>query len=352
MKVGLIGFHGAGKSTLYRAAAGGQAKGDVTAVPVPDTRFDAIVAQVKPKKITPATVMLHDDIEDAAGSGKVFSAKALESARKMELLLHVVRAFDSPTSAYHASVDPLRDEEAISVELVLADLQMVETRLERLQKSPGAKASGSPEYLEKAAFERFKGPLEEGIPIRALELTEDEETVVKNFQLLSAKPMVVAFNVSEGDLTNVPERLAARMAELEAKSTPAFVVSAPIEEEIASLDPEDRPEFLASLGIAEPAGAKVIRAVYKAMGLHTFFTAGENETRAWTMRIGESALKAAAVIHTDIAKGFIRAEVVHFEDYVAAGSLDAAYSAGKMSLQGKDFVIRDGDLLHIRTSAK
>jgi|CXWL01.1.fsa_nt_gi GTP-binding protein YchF len=352
MKVGLIGFLGSGKSTLYRAAAGGQAKGDVTAVPVPDPRFDAIVHQVKPKKVTPATVIMHDDIDDAAGTGKMFSAKALEAARKMDLLLHVVRAFESPTSAYHASVDPLRDEEAVSVELVLADLQMVETRLEKLIKSPGAKTSGSAEYLEKVAFERFKGPLEEGTPIRALELTDDEETVVKNFQLLSAKPMVVAFNVVESELAAIPSRLAARMAELEANATPAFVVSAPIEEEIASLDPEDRPEFLASLGITEPAGALVIQAVYRAMGLHTFFTAGENETRAWTMRIGESALKAASVIHTDIAKGFIRAEVVHYDDYAVAGSLDAAYSSGKMHLQGKDFVIKDGDLLHIRTSAK
>lgn len=351
MKVGLIGFGASGKSTLYRAASRGMAKGDVTAVPVPDSRFDTIVAQVKPKKVTPATVVLHDDLESAAGGSKTFSQRFLDEARKMELLLHVVRGFDSPTSPYHAEIDPVRDEEAISVEIVLADLQIVENRLERLAKSLTAKNPGSPDYMEKQAFERIKGPLEDGIPIRAMELTEDEETICRNYQFLSAKPMVVAFNLSEGDAANPPVRIQNRIAELAAKATPAFCVSAPIEEEIAQLDPVDQPEFLASLGLTEPAGAKVIRAVYDALGLITFFTAGENETRAWPLRKGSNAVKAAGTIHTDIAKGFIRAEVVHFADYEAFGSLDKAYSGGKMSLEGKEYVVQDGDLLHIRNKS-
>lgn len=351
MKVGLIGYNSVGKSTLYRAAARGQAKGEITAVPVPDERFDAIVAQVKPKKATPVTVILHDDIVDAQASGRVFSQRFIDDAKKMDLLLHVVRAFESNTVPYHVAVDPLRDQEGIDVELVLTDLQIVENRLERLKKSLTVKNPGSPDYMEKTAFERLHEPLSNGTPIRALDLTEDEQTIVRNYQFLSAKPMVVAFNVGEDEAANPPEALLKRCEELSANATPAFCVSAPLEEEIAQLDSADQPEFLSSMGLTEPASAKVIRAVYDALGLITFFTAGENDTHAWPLRRGSTALKAAGTIHTDIAKGFIRAEIVHYADYQTAGSLDAAYSAGKMSLEGKEYVIQDGDLLHIRNKS-
>lgn len=351
MKVGLIGFSSVGKSALYRAAARGQAKGEITAVVVPDERFDAIVEQVKPKKATPATVILHDDIEDAQGSGKVFSQRFIDSAKKMDLLLHVVRAFDSPMAPYHVSVDPIRDQEGIDVELVLTDLQIVENRLERLKKSLTVKNPGSPDYMDKVVFERLHEPLGNGTPIRALDLTEDEQTIVRNYQFLSAKPMVVAFNVGEDEASSPPENLLKRCQELSAQGTPAFCVSAPLEEEIAQLDPADQPEFLSSMGLTEPASARVVKAVYDALGLITFFTAGENDTRAWPLRKGSNAVKAAGTIHTDIAKGFIRAEVVHYNDYKVAGSLDAAYSAGKMSLEGKEYLIQDGDLLHIRNKS-
>jgi GTP-binding protein YchF len=352
MKVALIGYAGSGKSTLYRAAALGNAKGDMTAVPVPDERFDTIVKQVKPKKITPTTVILQDELESATGGGgKTFSQRFLDEARKADLLLHVVRAFESPMVSYFGSIDPLRDQENIEVELVLSDLQIVENRLERLQKSVTAKAPGSPDYIDKMVFERLKGPLEDGIPIRALDLDEDAQTIVRNYQFLSGKPMVVAFNVDENSAATPDTKLAKRAEELSKKATPAFAVCATIEEEIAQLDAADQPEFLSSLGLTEPASARVIRAVYEALGLITFFTAGENETRAWPLRAGSNAVKAAGTIHTDIAKGFIRAEIVHYSDYVAAGSLDAAYSAGKMSLEGKEYIIQDGDLLHIRNKS-
>lgn len=352
MKVGLIGYSGAGKSTLYRAAAGGTAKGDVTAVPVPDERFDTIVKQVNPKKITPATILLHDDIEDAkGGGGKTFSQKFLDDARKMDVLLHVVRAFDSPMAHYFASVDPKRDQEAIEVELVLTDLQVVENRLERLAKSLTARNPGSPDYLEKALFEKLKGPLEDGTPIRNVELDEDEQTITRNYQFLSAKQTVVAFNVSEDEAATPGAEVQKIIDRLNASGTPAFAVCGTLEEEIASLDKADQPEFLSSMGLTQPASAKVIQAVYDGLGLITFFTAGENETRAWPLRKGSNAVKAAGTIHTDIAKGFIRAEVVSYADYLAMGSLDAAYSAGKMNLQGKEYVIQDGDLLHIRNKS-
>jgi len=351
MKVAIIGYGQSGKSTFYRAGARGLAKGEVTAVPVPDERFDTIVAQVKPKKQTPATVILSDDVEAAAGSGKVFSQRFIDQAKKAELLLHVVRGFESPTSPYFAEIDPLRDQENIDVELVLADLQIIENRLERLQRSQSVKTSGSPDYLEKQLFEKIKPTIEEGIPMRAIEMTEDEQTIARNYQFLSLKPMVVAFNVSETDAANPPAHLAARIQELAKKETPAFCVCATIEEEIAQLDPADQPEFLESMGLKEPASNVVIKAVYDALGLITFFTAGENDTRAWPLRKGSNALKAAGTIHNDIAKGFIRAEIVHYADYLTTGSLDAAYSAGKMSLEGKEYVIQDGDLIHIRNKS-
>ena len=180
MKVAIIGYGQAGRSTFYRAAARGLAKGDVTAVPVPDARFDAIVAQVKPKKQTPATVILHDDVEAASGSGKTLSLKLIDQAKKADLLLHVVRAFDNPISPYFAEVDPLRDQENIDVELVLADLQIVENRLEKLQKSPTVKQSGSSDYLEKQFFDRVKPLLEEGTPMRAIEMNDDEQIVARH----------------------------------------------------------------------------------------------------------------------------------------------------------------------------
>jgi GTP-binding protein YchF len=351
MKVALIGFGASGRSTLYRAATRGLAKGDVTAVPVPDPRFDKIVAQVKPKKQTPATVILHDDLDAIQGGGKALSLKWIDNAKKAEILLHVVRGFDSPTVPYFDTVDPIRDQEAVDVELVLADLQIVENRLERLKKSATLKTSGSPDYMENDLFTRLKEPLEDGQPIRAMELSEDDQAIVRNYQFLSSKPMVVAFNVDEAEASNPSDRLKKQIEELARRGTPAFPVCATIEEEISQLDPADQPEFLEALGLSEPASDRVIRATYDALGLITFFTAGENETRAWPLKRGSTALKAAGTIHNDIAKGFIRAEVVHYEDYVAHGSLDAAYSAGKMTLEGKDHPILDGDLLHIRNKS-
>lgn len=348
MKVGVIGFPQVGKSTLYRAAALGQAKGEVTAVPVPDPRFDRIVDQVQPKKATPATVILHDDIESVQASGKLFSLKFLEQARKADVLLHVVRAFDSPMAPYHASIDPARDQEAVDVEMVLSDLQTIESRLEKLQKMQQTKAPGSPEYNEKMLFDRIRPSIEEGLPIRALDLSEEEQKICRNYQFLSAKQTVVAFNTDESGATDAVK---AQIEKLKTIGTQAFAVCATIEEEIAQLDSADQPDFLASLGLAEPASARLVKAVYDALGLITFFTAGENDTRAWPLRRGSSALKAASTIHNDIAKGFIRAEVVHYGDYDAAGSLDAAYKGGKMQLEGKEYVIQDGDLLHIRNKS-
>lgn len=351
MNVALIGYGQSGRSSLYRAAALGKAKGDITAVPVPDERFDAIVAQVRPKKQTPATVIVSDDLDPISPTGKAFTQKMIDTARKADLLLHVVRGFENPTVPYHDTVDPLRDQEAVDVELVLADLQIVENRLERLKRSITVRQSGSPDFREQELFSRIHPELEAGRPLRAMDLSEDDQTIVRNYQFLTGKPMVVAFNLGEADVATIPDGIRKRMEELAAHDTQAFVVCASIEEEITQLDPADQKEFLDSLGLDKPASDKLVRAVYDALGLITFFTAGENDTRAWALRKGSSALKAAGTIHNDIAKGFIRAEIVHYADYLAAGSLDAAYAAGKMHLEGKEYVIQDGDLIHIRNKS-
>jgi len=352
MKVALIGYAQSGRSSLYRAAARGLAKGDVTAIPVPDPRFDAIVAQVKPKKQTPATVILQDDVEAVQGLGRALSVKLIDAAKKADLLLIVARGFENPTVAHHSeTIDVIRDASSLETELVLADLGIIENRLERLLRSNAVKTPGSPDYLDKQALGRFKEELENGVPIRRLTLTEDEETSVKTYAFLTAKPVVIVANMGEDHAAEAPADIAAKLAQWSAEGTPAFSVCATIEEEIAQLDAADQPEFLESLGLTEPASHRVIRAVYDAMGLITFFTAGENDTHAWPLRRGSNAVKAAGTIHNDIAKGFIRAEIVHYNDYIAAGSLDAAYSAGKMSLEGKEYQIQDGDLLHIRNKS-
>jgi GTP-binding protein YchF len=352
MKVGLIGFSQSGRSTVFAAAARGEAKTDISAVPVPDARFDAIVKQVQPKKATPATVIFHDHIESIqGGQTKMFSQRFLDEARKMDVLLHVVRAFESPMAAYHDDVNPFRDLEAVEVEMVLTDLGIIENRLERLKKSQNTKTAGHPDKIELELFTRIKPVVEDGKPIREIEMDEEEQKVVKNYQFLSGKPCIICFNVGEAEAAAPSAAVQGRIDELKASGTQAFAICASVELDIAQLDPADQPEFLADLGLAEPASVRMIRAIYDALGLITFFTAGENDTRAWPLRRGSTALKAAATIHNDIAKGFIRAEVVHYDDYAAAGSLDAAYKAGKMSLEGKEAVIQDGDLLHIRNKS-
>lgn len=349
MKVALLGYSSSGKSTLFRAVAGPAAKGTLVAVTVPDSRFDAIVEQVKPKKATPATVVLDDNMDVLEPRGKMFPAKLLEAIRNAELLLLVARAFDNPTSPYHTEIDPARDVANFLDEGLLTDLQLVENRLERLQKSSTVKNPGSPDHAEKMIFDRLRPELEAGRGLRSVDLSEEDLKVVKNYQFLTIKPVVVAINVGEGDATS--GRYDEVLAGLAANGVEGFVVCAKLEEELASLDADDQAEFLSSYGLTESAAARMVQAVYRSLGLVTFFTAGENETRAWPLVAGSSALKAAGTIHNDIAKGFIRCEVVSFAEYQTHGSLDAAYKAGAMRLEGKEYVVQDGDLLHIRNKS-
>jgi GTP-binding protein YchF len=339
MKVGLIGYEGSGKTTLLEAASAGAKRGDLVAVAVPDARFERICEVVQPKKRVPSTV----EIQDNAGTLRERGSQAgfAEAARRMDGLVHVVREFDSPTAPFHAEPNPERDHTALITELVLADLGIVENRLERLAKSPGARQSGSDEYLEKSALEKIKPGLENGEPVRRMDLTEDERKHLSNYQLLTAKPMVVAINCAESQISATSEFE-------KSCEDPIFRICAEIEKEIAELAPSERKDFLDELGISRPASESLVRAVYDALGLISFFTAGENITQAWPLREGSTALKAADTIHSDIAKGFIRAEIIHYSEFERAGDMKAA--AAHMRLEGKDYVIQDGDIVNIRTS--
>lgn len=342
MKVGLIGYAGSGKTTLLDAVSGGTRKGDLVAVPVPDPRFDAICVAVQPKKRVPATVEILDNAATLRTSGS--QAGFAEAARRMDVLLHVVREFESPMAPFHAEPDVPRDQGSLEAELVLADLGIVENRLSKLARSLEAKKPGQPEFFEKNALEKIQPVLEDGTPIRRIELTEEDRQALAGFQMLTAKPIIVAINCGENQIKS-------KSSFEKHSQDPTFRICAEIEKEIATLEPDERKAFLDDLGIEQPASEALVREVYEALGLITFFTAGENITQAWPLRRGSTALRSADTIHSDIAKGFIRAEVTHYEDFVKFGDMKAAYSGGAMKLEGKDYIVQDGDIINIRNKS-
>ncbi len=329
MKAGFIGYSFSGKTSLFEAVSVAGRSGDIASVPVPDPRFEKICEVIQPKKRTPATVEIVDNAARMPDSGQTRASDFAAAAKKLDVLVHVARAFESKSVPFHAEVNPLRDHDAVETELILSDLQVVENRIERLQKSTEAKKSGSDEYLELGLFQKIEPLLGAGVPLRKVELSEDESEILRNFQMLSSKPMVVALNVSEEEIGN--QHIQKQFAE---KGIKTFSVCASLESEIAKMNSEDREMFLREMGIENPGSAALISAVYEALGLITFFTAGEKETKAWPLKIGSTALKAASTIHTDIAKGFIRAEVTHYADFEILGSVKACYDQNKMKLEG------------------
>lgn len=344
MKVGFIGYSRCGKTTLFDAIAAGRKRGDLAAVPVTDHRFERLCDSVKPKKRTPATVEVLDNAANVpeGGDGGGFA----EAARQMDLLLHVVREFDSPSVPFHSEPDPARDHASVETELLLADLQLAENRLSRLEKEPSAKSPGSSEYAERSVLAKVKPRLEEGLPLRKQELSDEEGDLLGGFHLLTMKPLIVVINCSL-DRISADSECEMQMRE---DGQAVFRICAQIEKEIYQLEPADRKEFMRDLGIEQPASESVVRAVYEALGLITFFTATEKEARAWPLRKGSTALKAAGTVHTDMAKGFIRAEVVRYDDFERLGDIKSCYTQKIMKLEGKDYVVQDGDIIRIRHS--
>lgn len=343
MKAGLVGYSQSGKTTLFNAltglhkgGSGGRAQVNLGAIKVPDARIDALSAIFKPRKTTYAE-MQFVDVPGPAGKGTGLDAEALKALAGVDSFCLVVRGFPS---ADGTPADPERELRDFEAELVLYDLALVEKRLDRLRKE---QHKGTGEFHE---LERLHAQLDDGKPLRAMRWSDAEEKELAHFAFLSRRPLLVVLNVGE-DAAAAPPPAAVEAVARE-QGSEVLSLCAAVEAEIAELAPAEQPEFLASLGLAEPAQARFIRAAYHMLDLISFFTVGEDEVRAWPIRRGDRAPRAAGRIHSDLERGFIRAEVVHYDDFIALGSESKARQEGKLRLEGKEYVVRDGDILNIR----
>jgi len=356
LRAGLIGFPSSGRTALFqlltsaKEARPGKGDANVGVARVPDDRLDRLTALFNPKKRVPATVEFAD-ISGAPGA-KAGAQALLDVApfRNADALLHVVRMFRDPSVPHPAgSVDPARDVRLMEDEVILADLGVVERRLESLERA--LKKSSTPELRrEQDVLIRFKDALEAGRPLRALQLDPDDAKRLRGFQFLSAKPLLLVLNLDEADLAHVDDavQLAGLDEFMSGAATRAVAICAKIELEIAQLDAADAAAFLADLGLRESGLDRVIRAAYDLLGYISFFTVGEDECRAWSIPRNLSAVLAAGEIHSDISRGFIRAEVVSYDNLIARGSLAACREHGELRLEGKDYIVLDGDCINFR----
>jgi GTP-binding protein YchF len=358
LSVGIVGLPNAGKSTLFNALTmAGATVGNYPfttiepntgVVAVPDPRLDRLAALFAPPKVIPATVTFTDiaGLVRGASRGEGLGNKFLGHIREVDAIALVVRSFeDSDVSHVEGSVDPLRDVDVIELELQLADLESVTKRLDKAEKTVRLQKEKAVEMM--ALLTRVRDHLDAGNPVRTMTLNAVEGEQLRDLWLLTATPLVVVVNVAEDAAASgeVPAAIAERARR---SGGDAIAISARIESELAELEPADRATFLADLGIAEPGLDRLARHAHQLLDLITFFTAGEKEVRAWELRRGLTAVDAAGSIHTDFAKGFIRAEVSDVEDLLAAGSYLALREAGKQRLEGRDYVVRDGDVVHFR----
>jgi GTP-binding protein YchF len=358
LRAGLIGFPSSGKTALFQLLTsareaprpGGKAEANVGVARVPDERLDRLTKLFNPRKHVPATV----EFADIAGVGgaKTGASALLDVAafRNADALLHVVRMFRDPSVPHPSgSVDPARDVRTMEDELILADLGVVERRLERLERD--LKKGNTPELKkEQEILQRCREALEAGQPLRALELGTEDAKRLRGFQFLSAKPLLLVLNLDEEDLPKADEAVALAGAEafMAGAATRAVPICAKIELEIAQLDEADAQAFMADLGLKESGLDRVIRASYDLLGYISFFTVGEDENRAWSIPRNTTAQLAAGEIHSDIQRGFIRAEVVRYEQLLARGTLAACRDNAELRLEGKEYIVQDGDVINFR----
>jgi GTP-binding protein YchF len=357
MQVTIVGLPGSGKTTVFNALTGGHAETgtfsggraapNVGVVKVPDERLDRLSQLFNPKKTTHADVTYVDvAIPEGATREGTVQPDVLAQIRNADELLHVARAFDDPAGV---PADPWRDVEALDTEFVIADLMVVEKRLEKLrtQGRHGSQAERDQAAREQELLERLEPSLSNGTPLRAAELSDDEERLIRGYRFLTQKPVLVLLNLDEATLPQVGElEVAGRERYAQAQSD-VVALAGKIEAELAELPAEDLPAFMQELGIAEASRGRVVRLTYALLGLLSFFTAGEDECRAWTIRRGDAAVDAAGAIHSDLARGFIRAEVVTYEDLIACGSMAEARRRGVLRQEAKTYQVRDGDVIEV-----
>ena len=361
MKAGIVGLPNVGKSTLFNCLSNAKAQSanfpfctiepNIGVVNVPDARLEKLESLVNPERVLPATV----DIVDIAGlvkgasKGEGLGNQFLGNIRETDAILHVLRCFDNDNVVHvDGSIDPIRDKETIDMELQLKDLETVDKKLDKVKRA--AKTGNKEAQKEEAALLKIKEGLEAGVSVRAIELSDDDKRdYVKPLQFITDKPVMYVCNVDEEAAVSGNAYVDRVKAAVANENAEIVVLAVGTEADITELETyEERQMFLEDLGLSEPGSAKLIRGAYKLLDLETYFTAGVKEVRAWTIPVGATAPQAAGVIHTDFEKGFIRAEVIAYNDYVTYGSEAKVKEAGKMRVEGKEYVVQDGDVMHFR----